>query len=122
MIKNWQVVLFVLASVLSSCQKSSDPKVETAAEEQAALPRSTPESQGVSSKTIINLLDKIKESGLEFHSLMIVRNDHVIAEGWWDPYGPEYIHTMYSLSKSFTSTAIGFAVQEGLRTVKAKVV
>ena len=121
MIKYWHVILFVLAIFFSACQ-SSDQKVETVTEEASILPRSTPEAQGVSSGTIINLLNKIEESGLEFHSLMIVRNDHVIAEGWWDPYGPEYIHTLYSLSKSFTSTAIGFAVQEGLITVNDKVV
>jgi CubicO group peptidase (beta-lactamase class C family) len=47
------------------------------------------------------------------HSLMIVRHGAVVAEGWWAPYAPELRHELYSLSKSFTSTAVGFAIAEG---------
>ncbi len=122
MVKQWHLFLIVLVTLFSGCQSTSDQEAETVVEESSALPRSTPEAQGVSSETILNLIEKIRESGLEFHSLMILRNDHVIAEGWWSPYEPEYKHTLYSLSKSFTSTAIGFAVQEGLITINDKVV
>ena len=52
---------------------------------------------------------------------MLLRNGKVIAEGWWDPYSADRPHMLFSLSKSFTSTAIGFAVQEGLLTVDDKV-
>ena len=53
---------------------------------------------------------------------MLVRHGKVISEGWWKPYSPDLKHTMYSLSKSFTSTAVGFAVQEKLLTVNDKVI
>lgn len=86
------------------------------------LPRSTPEEQGVSSAGVSRFLDAIKASGQEFHSLMIVRHGHVIAEAWWHPYSAEHRQQLYSLSKSFTSTAIGFAVSEGLLTVDDPVV
>jgi CubicO group peptidase (beta-lactamase class C family) len=36
-----------------------------------------------------------------------------VAEGWWAPYEAEAPHSLYSLSKSFTSTAVGLAVSEG---------
>ncbi|HWH72176.1 MAG TPA: serine hydrolase, partial [Candidatus Sulfotelmatobacter sp.] len=49
----------------------------------------------------------------QFHSLMILRHGQVIAEGWWAPYRADLPHMLYSLSKSFTSTAVGFAVAEG---------
>jgi CubicO group peptidase (beta-lactamase class C family) len=77
------------------------------------LPRSTPEAQGVSSAGILAFLDAIEKSQHEFHSFMMVRNGHVIAEGWWTPYRASANHMLYSLSKSFTSTAVGFAVSEG---------
>ncbi len=77
------------------------------------LPRSTPEEQGVSSAAILAFLDAIAKSRHDFHSFMLVRNGHVIAEGWWPPYRSNASHTLYSLSKSFVSTAIGFAVAEG---------
>ena len=52
---------------------------------------------------------------------MLARHGQVIAEGWWPPYGPELNHMLYSLSKSFTSTAIGFAVAEGKLKVEDRV-
>src|SRR6476659_2111269 len=79
---------------------------------QNSLPRSTPEQQGVSSQAIIDFLDSAVRNKNEFHSFMIVRHGKVIAEGWWSPYQPELKHTMYSLSKSFTATAVGLAVQQ----------
>ena len=80
---------------------------------QASLPRSTPEEQGVSSTAILEFLDALAKSKHEFHSFMMLRHGHVIAEGWWTPYRPAANHMLYSLSKSFTSTAAGFAVAEG---------
>ena len=44
---------------------------------------------------------------------MLVRHGHVVAEGWWSPYQAESPHALYSLSKSFTSTAVGLAIAEG---------
>ena len=62
-------------------------------------------------------MQAIKDSGQEFHSLMILRHGHVVAEGWWYPYSSEHRQQLYSLSKSFTGTAIGLAVSEGLLSV-----
>ena len=47
------------------------------------------------------------------NSFILIRHGHVVAEGWWAPYDRETPHMLYSLSKSFTSTAVGFAVAEG---------
>ena len=88
---------------------------------QMKLPRSTPEAQGVSSKAILTFLDEVEREVPEFHSLMVLRNGAVIAEGWWAPYGPKRVHMLYSLSKSFTSTAVGIAVDEGRLSVEDKV-
>ena len=86
------------------------------------LPRSTPEKQGISSTSILKFLDIVSKSKQEFHSLMILRHGHVVTEGWWAPYSPEHRMQLYSLSKSFTSTAIGFAVTEGLLSVDDPVI
>lgn len=86
------------------------------------LSRSSPEAQGVSAELIADFLNAVEESGLEFHSFMMLRNAHVIAEGWWNPFGPELKHTLYSLSKSFTSTAVGLAIDDGLLDLKDKVI
>src|SRR5215471_10766710 len=86
------------------------------------LPRSTPEAQGVSSREILGFLNALAKSNHEFHSFMMVRHGHIIAEGWWSPYQADLTHMLYSLSKSFTSTAIGFAVTEGKLTVNDTVI
>jgi CubicO group peptidase (beta-lactamase class C family) len=86
------------------------------------LPHSTPEAEGVSSAGILAFLEAVRQSKHELHSFMLVRHGRVVAEGWWSPYGPEFNHTLYSLSKSFTSTAVGFAVAEGKLRVDDRVV
>lgn len=87
-----------------------------------SLPRSTPEAEGISSAAIGAFLDGMAQARHELHSVMIVRRGRVIAEGWWAPYAPTLNHTMYSMSKSFTSTAVGLAVAEGRLSVDDKVV
>ena len=86
------------------------------------LPLSVPEAEGVSSQGIINFLDAAEKSKTEFHSFMMLRHGKIIAQGWWNPYGADLKHTMYSCSKSFTATAIGFAVSENRLTVNDKVI
>ncbi len=76
------------------------------------LTRSSPESQGISSHAVadfVTSLDKINT----LHSFMLVRHGQVIGEGWWKPEAAEKPHILMSLSKSFTSTAIGLAIEEG---------
>jgi len=89
---------------------------------QQFLPRSTPESQGVSSAGILQFLKALANTKQELHSFMLVRHGQVISECWWTPYRREAVHSLYSLSKSFTSTAIGFAVAEGKLKLTDRVV
>lgn len=88
-----------------------------------SLPRADyPEQVGVSSREIENFIEDLKISNIEAHSLMILKGGKVAFESWADPYSPETSHMMYSVSKSFTSTAIGFAVDEGLLTIQTRFV
>lgn len=89
---------------------------------QKPLPRSTPEAEGVSSEYIIQFIDAIQQSKHELHSFMILRHGKVIAEAWNHPYKQDLKHTMYSVSKSFTATAVGFAVTENKISVNDKVI
>ncbi len=86
------------------------------------LPRSLPEVQGISSTAISAFLKHMEEQQLGLHSFMLLRHGAVVAEGWWSPYRPELPHSLFSHSKSFTSTAIGLAVADGLLSVEDKVV
>ena len=76
------------------------------------LLRSTPENEGVSSSQITDFLNAVDTGRVELHSFMFIRHGKVIAEGWWNPYGSDKKHIMFSASKTFTATAIGLAVSE----------
>src|SRR5206468_10965986 len=79
----------------------------------SALPRGTPEHEGISSTAILGFVQAADTSVDAMNSFMLVRHGRVVAEGWWGPYDAATPHILYSLTKSFTSTAIGLAVAEG---------
>src|SRR6476659_1038881 len=83
------------------------------AQKSASLPRSTPEQQGIASADLLAFVDAADKEIDTMNSFMLVRHGHVVAEGWWAPYDIDTPHMLYSLSKSFTSTAVGLAVAEG---------
>lgn len=89
----------------------------TAAAAATSLPRSTPEAQGVSSAAILQFIEAADAKVNSIHSFMLVRHGQVVAESWWTPYAAEEPHVLFSLSKSFTSTAVGLAVAEGKLSV-----
>lgn len=86
------------------------------------LTRSIPEQEGISSKGIIDFINAIDTGKTEIHSFMFIRHGKVVAEGWWNPYGPDLKHIMYSASKTFTATAIGLAASENRLKLTDKVV
>lgn len=90
--------------------------------QRALLPRSTPAASGMSSCSITALLDRLEARSVECHSIMVVRHGHVVAEGWWAPYSAERPHLLYSLTKSFTSVAVGLAIADGLLSLDDRVV
>ncbi|MBE6382657.1 MAG: hypothetical protein E7049_06560 [Lentisphaerae bacterium] len=85
----------------------------------AEMEYATPESQGVDSQAIIGWIDaceKTFDGGKEgsVHGFVIVRHGKTIAEGSWKPFDTlNEPHMLYSHSKSFTSTAVGFLADDG---------
>lgn len=119
MLRSRSVVAFLLGGVLLTAAAQS---AESPYAYQDGLPRSTPEAEGVPSKTIARFFEQVEEKGYDVHGLMILRHGKVIAEHWWAPYAPEYQHAMYSATKTFTGLAVGFAVQEKLLSPDDKVI
>ncbi len=101
---------FGLLSILLLSILAVSPSVHA---EKLSLPRSTPESQGVSSAQLRKFVEAVDQKVHTMHSFMLVRHGQVVAEGWWKPEAAEKPHVLWSLSKSFTSTAVGIAVAEG---------
>lgn len=87
------------------------------------IPRAeSPEEVGVSSREIARFMQEMQDYGYRFHTFMVIRHGKVAAECYRAPYSADMPHQMYSVSKSVTSTAIGFCVQEGLLTVEDRIV
>ncbi|MCQ2388362.1 MAG: beta-lactamase family protein, partial [Kiritimatiellae bacterium] len=79
---------------------------------EAQLAYSTPEAEGISSRAILDWVDAAEKEIAWMHSFVLVRHGKIVASGWWNPYKREYPHRLFSHSKSFTSTAVGFAADE----------
>ncbi|HXX69943.1 MAG TPA: serine hydrolase domain-containing protein [Polyangiaceae bacterium] len=78
------------------------------------LPRSAPEAQGISSSAVLSFVEAADREVDAIHSVMLVRHGHVVAEGWWSPYVANVAHRMFSVSKSFTASAVGMVIAEGM--------
>lgn len=85
-----------------------------------SLQRVAPHQVGVDAKAVSTFVTQV-EKQLGIHSFMLLRHGKVAAEGFWHPYTKEHTHVLFSMSKTFTSAAIGFAVQEGLLSVTDRV-
>ena len=96
--------------------------VGTASGAAVTFPRSTPESQGVAATALRQFIEEAEQKIDALHSVMVVRHGQVIAEGWWAPYAADEPHMLFSLSKSFTSTAVGLAIADGKLSVEDPVV
>jgi CubicO group peptidase (beta-lactamase class C family) len=86
------------------------------------LPRCTPEEAGMEPTAILDFIRTAEQTICYLHSFMLLSYGQVVAEGWWYPWRAETPHELYSLSKSFTSTAIGMAVAEGRLSVDDQVI
>lgn len=104
------VALLSIGALLSMSTMSTAVAQETTSK---TMPRNTPESQGVSSAAILDFIRTADREVKSMHSFILVCNGHVIAEAWWKPETADKPHVLWSLSKSFTSTAVGLAVAEG---------
>ena len=78
------------------------------------FPTSTPSAQGVEPAGIAALVDALEaHPDIEPHGLIVQRHGRRIAEGYWAPHTPDRSRLVYSLSKTFTGTALGLQLGEG---------
>ena len=82
----------------------------------------TPESVGVKSEDIKKYVECLENANLSTHSIVMMRHGKVFYEAYWKPFNENFLHRMYSVSKSFVALAVGFAVQDGLFGLDDKIV
>lgn len=77
------------------------------------LKRAAPQERNTDPMAIVDLLDEIARTGIEMHSLLVWHDGALIAEAYWAPYRADRLHMMHSVTKSFTSMAVGLAIADG---------
>lgn len=112
MMKRTLTVVLVLIVSVAAFGRNRQPLKYASAEEMARF-------KGVCD-TVMMLTNS--DGVNEMHSLMVLKDGKIVYERYWDGHDKDEMHVMWSASKSLTSLAIGFCVDEGLLTVDDKVV
>jgi len=73
----------------------------------------TPESVGIPSSAIMGFAKEMEEHRFAMHSLLIVKDGKLVCDAYWNPVKKDDLHRMYSITKTFTSLAIGVLATEG---------
>ena len=94
------------ALMLLACQNPSAP-----------LPRG--KASPALDDAFASYLQAMADSAVEMHSIMVLQHGKVLEEKF---FAPDTAHIMNSVSKTFTSTAVGFAISEGLLSLDDKIV
>jgi len=81
----------------------------------------TPESVGVSSCAVLELIKTFDKYRLVTHSIIMARGNKIFARCNYKPFDDVFQHRMYSVSKSFVSVAVGLAMTEGLLRLDDKI-
>lgn len=109
----------------------TNPRVKQAIEERGIklidvnqLTKSLPRGVATSKqqKAIQKYLDAVRKEKQDLHSLMIVQHGKVLAEHWMSQGKENEPHILNSVSKTFTSTAVGLAIAEGKLSLDDKVI
>lgn len=88
----------------------------------SAFGYTTPESIGISSENVLKFMDQLEKEGVYLHSFALLKGEDIFAEGYRPPFDENFLHRMYSVSKTFTSMAIGILVGDGTISLSDKVV
>jgi CubicO group peptidase (beta-lactamase class C family) len=122
--------MFVMLLLVSSftntayASESSSPIVYDAASRDywptEGWMNSTPEDQGMDSVRLQQMVDHIMDEDLDVHSVIVIRHGYVVLEenpdlwqGQSRTQGIDGTHYLYSVTKSFTSSLVGLAIDNG---------
>ncbi len=116
--KKLQIILILLtAALLAGCAGAPAAPAATLAPVALAeftWPESTPEEEGIDPAVLAEALRIAKEKALGLHSLLVVRHGKLVSETYFSLYDADTTHLLYSVTKSFTSTLVGIAIEQGL--------
>ena len=109
-------VLLILSITLTGCRTPKSVSVPVA--EPAYWPTrewksSTPESQGMDSNLLAQMIEEISSEKMRIHSVLIVRNGDLVTEAYFHPYTRDTKTHIQSVTKSVIGMLIGKAISQG---------
>ncbi len=84
--------------------------------------RIVPEAVGINSSDIMRLLDRLEDGTKEPHSLIIMKQGQICAEGYWNPFAPGIVHGQQSHTKTYAATAVGIAYTQSILQLEDKII
>jgi len=81
-----------------------------------------PLNAGISPVHITNFINELEEKHVPIHSLLIARYNKLILEAYWQPFHKDMLHRMFSITKSFTSIAIGILIDDNVISINDPIV
>ena len=80
---------------------------------------STPAEQGMDNDTLTEMMDLIEEQEYPIDSVLVIKNGYAVFEEYPHEYYPAgHLKLLHSVTKSFTSTLIGIAIEQGSNMVR----
>ena len=72
----------------------------------------SPESQGMDSALLLDMLDVIWQNDIKIDSVLVIRNGYIVLDAYGYPFDAADRQNIYSCSKSVTSALIGIAIDK----------
>lgn len=75
--------------------------------------KAKPEAYGIPTDAVAEFEKQVLSAGVHLHGFIFLQGRKILAEKYYEPYGQESLHRMYSVTKSFAALAVGLLEKEG---------
>ena len=106
------IIGLTFAVMFTSCEKMFE-EIDPAVESKWDWENVSPESQGIASEDLEQMVEHIEDNKLAIHSIIIYKNGTIPYEEYFDPFNEVSLHNLKSTSKGVISALTGIALEEG---------
>lgn len=66
----------------------------------------------MSSLSLANAITQVQHAGTNIHSLLVIKNNHLVLDASFYPFNNTYLHDLASVTKSIVSLLVGIAIDK----------
>ena len=107
------MVLLSGCSQVDTTREPDLPQITAAEWPTGGWQTSTPESQGMDSRVLEDMLETVQNQNYNIDSITVIRNGYLVLEAAVYPYTQDTKHIIHSCTKSIVSILIGIAIDQG---------